>query len=90
MVQRNKQKPGQVSIPPNIVNSIYDDLAEAVKQMNRTGLQPVLMVAPAIRRYVKRLIEPAIATLPVISFNEIPTHIPLQSRIQVDIDPKAA
>ncbi len=90
VVQRNKQKPGQVSIPPNIVNSIYDDLAEAVKQMNRTGLQPVLMVAPVIRRYVKRLIEPAIATLPVISFNEIPTHIPLQSRIQVDIDPKAA
>ncbi len=90
VVQRNKQKPGQVSIPPNIVNSMYDDLAEAVKQMNRTGLQPVLMVAPLIRRYVKRLIEPAIAALPVISFNEIPTHIPLQSRVQVELDPKAA
>ncbi len=90
VVQRNKQKPGQASIPPMIINSMYDDLAEAVKQMNRTGLQPVLMVAPVIRRYVKRLIEPAIATLPVISFNEIPTHIPLQSRIQVDLDPKAA
>jgi len=51
--------------------------------MLKKGLTPVIIVTPNIRAYLRRLIEPSLPTLPVISYNEIPTHIPLQSFLSV-------
>jgi len=85
VLNQNKQKKLNVSVPPEVVNNLYHDVEKAVAKMNELGLQPVVMVSPAIRGYMKKLIEPAIPTLPVISFNEIPAHIPIQSKVTLQL-----
>ncbi|MCD4829320.1 MAG: flagellar biosynthesis protein FlhA [Candidatus Cloacimonetes bacterium] len=91
VVNQGKQKKLNVSVPPDVVNNLYIDLEKAVSQMNELGLQPVVMVSPAIRGYMKKLIEPAIPSLPIISFNEIPSHIPIQSKVTLQLKmPRAA
>lgn len=83
VVNQLKQRNYTVAVPPEIVSALYNDLREAVDQMNREGLVPVVIVTPVIRAYVKRLIEPSLPTLPIISYNEIPTQIPIQSHLTI-------
>lgn len=85
VVTQNKQKNLDVTVPPQVMNIMYRDLQQATEQMNKSGLTPLIMCSPVIRSYVKRLIEPALPHLPVISFNEIPTHIPIKSQISIDV-----
>ena len=80
-----RQKNFAASLPPDIVSLLYSDLKEASDEMIKKGLQPVVIVQPNTRAYLRRLIEPAIPTLPVIAFNEIPTNIPLQSFLSISL-----
>ena len=82
-VNQLKQKNYAASLPPEIVSVLYSDLKIASDEMLKEGLSPVIIVTPNIRAYLRRLIEPTLPSLPVIAFNEIPTHIPLESRISV-------
>ncbi len=84
IVSQIRQKNFAASIPPEIVGSIYTDLQQAVAEMHKQGLQAVVIISPTIRAYFKRLIEPSLPNLPVISYNEIPTHIPIQSHLSID------
>ncbi len=85
VVHQIKQKNYHSSLQPTIVSQLYSDLQEAVKQMTKSGFTPVIIVTPTIRSYLKRLIEPSIPTLQVLSYNEIPTQIPIQSFLNVSI-----
>jgi flagellar biosynthesis protein FlhA len=78
-----KSKNYAASLPPEIVSTLYSDLKEASDEMIKKGLNPVVIVSPNIRSYLRRLIEPCLPSLPVIAFNEIPTHIPLQSYLTI-------
>jgi flagellar biosynthesis protein FlhA len=80
-----KQKNFAAALPPEIVGILYADLKEASDEMMRKGLTPVVIVTPNIRSYLRRLIEPNLQSLPVIAYNEIPTHIPLQSYVSVSL-----
>ncbi|MCK9330513.1 MAG: flagellar biosynthesis protein FlhA [Candidatus Cloacimonetes bacterium] len=82
-VNQLKQKNYSSSLAPEIVSVLYSDLRQAQEEMLKKGLTPVIIVTPNIRAYLRRLIEPSLPTLPVISYNEIPTHIPLQSFLSV-------
>ncbi|MCL1826496.1 MAG: flagellar biosynthesis protein FlhA [Candidatus Cloacimonetes bacterium] len=82
-VNQLKQKNYAASLPPEIVSVLYSDLKEASTEMLKEGLTPVIIVTPNIRAYLRRLIEPTLPSLPVIAYNEIPTHIPLESKISV-------
>jgi flagellar biosynthesis protein FlhA len=78
-----KSKNYAAALPPEIVSTLYSDLKEASDEMIKKGLNPVVIVSPNIRAYLRRLIEPCLPSLPVIAFNEIPTHIPLQSYLTI-------
>ncbi len=85
VVHQIKQKNYSASLPPDIVSQLYKDIQEAVSQMNSQGFVPVIISTPTIRSYLKRLIEPSLPAMAVISYNEIPTHIPIQSFVNVSI-----
>ncbi|HPM01294.1 MAG TPA: flagellar biosynthesis protein FlhA, partial [Candidatus Cloacimonadota bacterium] len=85
VVHQIKQKNYHASLQPAIVSQLYADLKEALAQMSKSGFSPVIIVTPTIRAYLKRLIEPAIPSLQVLSYNEIPTQIPIQSFLNVSI-----
>lgn len=85
VVQQIKQKNYHAALPPAIVSQLYSDLQQAVKEMNKAGYSPVIIVTPTVRSYLKRLIEPSLPSLQVLSYNEIPTQIPIQSFISVSM-----
>ena len=62
------------------------DLKTASNEMNNQGLQPVVLVSPTIRAYFKKLIEPSLPNLPVVSYNEIPTSIPINTFISIGLN----
>jgi flagellar biosynthesis protein FlhA len=78
-----KQKNYAASLAPEVVSILYADLKEASDEMIKKGLTPVIIVTPNIRAYLRRLIEPTLPQLPVVAYNEIPTHIPLQSFLSI-------
>jgi flagellar biosynthesis protein FlhA len=84
IVQKTKQKNLALSLPPDAVNQVYQGLQNGLAEMNKSGYTPVVLVSPAIRSYFKKLIEPALPQLPVVSFNEIPTQIPIKSRVTLE------
>jgi len=73
------------ALPPQIVSQLYEDIKIAMEEMHKSGLQPLVLTSPLIRSYVKKLIEPAQSDLPILSFNEIPTTIPIHSQITLDV-----
>jgi flagellar biosynthesis protein FlhA len=85
VVTQLKNKNYAAAVPPQIINSIYNDLRDAIQAMNNQGLQPVVIVSPLIRSYFRKMIEPSLPTLPVISYNEIPTSIPINTNLIISL-----
>lgn len=86
VVMQLKQKNYNASLRPDLVSSLYKDLRMAEQEMNKHGLQPVILVSPTIRSYFKKLIEPSLPDLPVVSYNEIPTQYPIESHIIINME----
>jgi len=76
------QSSGQESflaIEPRIAQNILAEIRQGVEKFNQTGSSPVLIASPAIRRHVKKLTERFMPGLAVISHNEVPPNIKIQS-----------
>ncbi len=58
----------------------------AAKKMMSGGLQPVLLVHPIIRGKLRRLLERYIQGVTVISHNEIPPQVKIQSVGMIKLD----
>ncbi|MCD4650731.1 MAG: flagellar biosynthesis protein FlhA [Candidatus Cloacimonetes bacterium] len=85
VVRQRREKGASASIQPEILNMIIADLQEAITEMNKQDLQPVVMVSPMIRKYLHEIIEQFIPTLPVISVNEIPPNIEIRAQITLEM-----
>ncbi len=68
-----------LAIEPGIAQRILANMRNAVENFNQTGTHPVLICSPSIRRHVKKFIERFISNLVVLSHNEIPSNIKIQS-----------
>jgi len=76
------QSSGQESflaIEPSMAQRIIADIRNGMEKFNQTGTNPVLIASPSIRRHVKKLTERFMPGLAVISHNEIPPNIKIQS-----------
>lgn len=60
------------TIEPNLAEQLLSSLYKSSEHLVSEGTQPVLIVSPAIRPWVSRLIRHRIPTLAVLGFNEIP------------------
>ena len=54
-------------------------LATVVEAASRDGQLPPLVTPPGLRVGVRRLVEPRLPRLPVISLGELPAHTPIQN-----------
>ena len=68
-----------LSLPPNLIRDLCTDLATKADVMVRKGRQPVLVCSPDVRRYIKRLVEPSLPNMAVLSYTEIPQNISLHA-----------
>ncbi|HEY3244213.1 MAG TPA: flagellar biosynthesis protein FlhA [Phycisphaerae bacterium] len=71
-----------LALPPRrqqaLVDAVRDQIERALPACG--GKTPVLLCPPQIRLWVRRMIEPVLPHVPVLSFNEIVRGVPIESR----------
>lgn len=75
-----------LAIDPQVVQDIISTLADEIHQLMQMGEQPIVVTAPIVRLYFKRMAQQAIPDLIVLSYNEIESDINLQSVGTVTIE----
>lgn len=74
-----------LSIDPMTTQKILASLATEVRRLMEIGEQPIVVTAPIVRLYFKRLSEQSIPDLVVLSYNEIESSVEIQSAGVVSI-----
>ena len=75
-----------LAIEPNIAQQIITAIRSTADRCSMSGAQPVLLASPSIRRHVRKLIERYVPQLAVLSHNEIPQNVKIQSMGVVSIN----
>ena len=74
-----------LAMDPGQSESLLDNFVEIVGDLDNRPHLPVVITAMDIRRYVKKLIEPRLPKLPVLSFQELSENVNIQPLNQVSI-----
>jgi flagellar biosynthesis protein FlhA len=75
-----------LAIEPNTAQQIITMIRSMADRFNLSGAQPVLLASPSIRRHVRKLIERFVPHMGVLSHNEIPQNVKIQSLGVVSIN----
>ncbi|HIE04038.1 MAG TPA: flagellar biosynthesis protein FlhA [Candidatus Latescibacteria bacterium] len=71
---------GRASVlPPEQLQKLYGRLGELAEDMADEGFQPLVLCAPKVRLYFRRLVEPKFPDIPVISYAEVPVDVSVRS-----------
>lgn len=68
-----------IAIDPVSTQSIFQKLSEQVNRLVQMGQQPVLLTSPAIRMYLRQVIERSMQDIPVLSYSELEPNVEIQS-----------
>lgn len=68
-----------LSLDPNSSQQIVDNILYEIERMNEMGQMPILLCSPAVRMYIRHLIERYLPHVPVLSYNELEPTIEVQS-----------
>jgi len=68
-----------LSLEPSKAQSILNKILVNVEKMTSIGLPPIILTAPIVRIYLKRLTEQVTKDLIVLSYNEIESFVEVQS-----------
>ena len=68
-----------LNLPPQVLKNLYGEVESQSENMSHRGLTPLILCSPVIRPFLKRLLEMAFPQLAVLSYNEIPTDVDIQS-----------
>ena len=74
-----------LAIDPETSQRIYESLSEQVGRMVNAGQQPIILASPAIRMYLRQLMERMMPDIPVISYSELEPHVEVQSVGMVNV-----
>ena len=77
-VQQNGSS-SYLSLDPVSSQSILNNIAVQVQNLLQIGEQPIVVTAPIVRFYLKRLTDQYIPDLIVLSYNEIEADVDIQS-----------
>jgi flagellar biosynthesis protein FlhA len=78
-VTKNNNPAQNLGFAPEIVNQLFENLAEKIEEMASMGVRPALLVSPQIRRSVRRFIESVFPHIFVLSYSELTTDTELKS-----------
>jgi flagellar biosynthesis protein FlhA len=75
-----------LALEPNTAQQIITMIRSMADRFGMSGAQPVLLASPSIRRHVRKLIERFVPHMAVLSHNEIPQNVKIQSLGVVSIN----
>lgn len=64
-----------LALDPEVAQKMVDEVSKYYKQLNHKGITPVILCAPVLRIYFKRLLDRFIKEVVVLSYNEIDNDI---------------
>ncbi len=70
---------GYFSLAPDITHNFIANLVNAIQSLLEFGEQPIVVTAPVVRYYVKKLTEVQIPDLIVLSYNEMEPDVDITS-----------
>ncbi|MBN1969125.1 MAG: flagellar biosynthesis protein FlhA [Candidatus Delongbacteria bacterium] len=82
-VKTSSSKGESFSLPPNLVASLIEDLNQKMEMMVMAGNMPILICSPSIRKFLKKLTEPYLPDLVILSFSELSANIQINSMYSV-------
>jgi flagellar biosynthesis protein FlhA len=68
-----------VALDPSSNQMFMQSLNEQVEKMVQFGQQPIILSSPAVRMYVRQILERTMADLPILSYNELDPNVEIQS-----------
>lgn len=68
-----------LSLEPNMAQMILNNTLKTVQKLTNIGEQPIILTAPIVRLYFKRLTEQLTRDLIVLSYNEIEPSVEIKS-----------
>jgi flagellar biosynthesis protein FlhA len=68
-----------LALDPSLVGQVVDAVSKQVERLLISNTQPVVMTPPTLRRHFRKLIEPSLPTVFVVSHAEIVDDINLQA-----------
>lgn len=68
-----------LSLDPQQSQAIIESIATNIEQLSIEEINPIILCSPAVRMYVKQLIERYLPEIPVLSFNELEANVEVQS-----------
>ncbi len=74
-----------LTLDPQLVEEIVGLVVTEVEQQVAANTQPVIMTTPSLRRHVRKLIEPSLPTVFVVSHAEIVDDINLQASGRISL-----
>jgi flagellar biosynthesis protein FlhA len=75
-----------LSLDPNISVEIVQRVGEQMEQFSGFEQTPILLCSPAVRMYVKQLLERYLPQIPVLSYNELEASVEVQSIGVVNVE----
>lgn len=79
------EKGTYISMDPDIIQKVIMSLSQQLQKLIALGEQPIVITAPIVRLYFKRLSEQLTSDLIVLSYNEVDPSIEIQSVGAVNI-----
>jgi len=68
------------------VQGVMESIGRAIEQAAPLETEPILLSAAQLRPHIKRLTEPYLPNLVVLSYNEIPAGIEIRRLATVEMD----
>lgn len=68
-----------LALDPNASQGIIDATLYEVERMSEMGQMPILLCSPAVRMYIRHLLERYLPHVPVLSYNELEPSVEVQS-----------
>lgn len=75
-----------LSLDPSITQTLIETIATEIERVSMMGQNPIILCSPAVRMYVKQLIEPYLPGVAVLSYNELESTVEVQSVGVVNIE----
>ncbi len=74
-----------LALDPNVTRKFIDAVKKNVGDLSQMQQKPVLLTSMDVRRYIKKLIEQAVPTLPVLSYQELTEEITIQPLAKIKL-----
>lgn len=75
-----------LSMSPDQTQSIIENMAKKVEELSVQEQSPIILCSPAVRMYVRQLLERYLPYVPVLSYNELESSVEVQSVGVVNIE----